>query len=197
MMSDFDVNRFLCDLPWVTSISPDRSVSIPPILPDSLFINSADNDLNSFAREIKLDSSSPYIFSDVGTFDLHAGKIGNHARVLISFVAPIYGKRLTLRVKHSGEEDGPLEIALRSTKIHLNPSSKTSITMDDIILYPIQFASPSDLSFMPEVRNEIFIRFKRPAEHRSHHHFLNDVELLDEAGLEYMPRSASLSRLSN
>ena len=155
-MSDFDVNRFLCDLPWVTSISPDRSVSIPPILPDSLFINSADNDLNSFAREIKLDSSSPYIFSNVGTFDLLSGKIGNHARVLISFVAPIYGKRLTLMVKHSGEEDGPLEIALRSTNIHLNPSSKTSITMDDIILYPIQFASPSDLSFMPEVRNEIF-----------------------------------------
>ena len=29
MDSDFDFNQFLCDLPWVTSISPDRDVAIP------------------------------------------------------------------------------------------------------------------------------------------------------------------------
>ena len=72
--------------------------------------------------------------------------------------------------------------------------------MDDIIFYPIELSSPSGsdhLSFVPEVRNVIFIRFVRTAEHRGHGHFLHGTELLDEAGLEYMPHSASLSKLSN
>ena len=57
---------------------------------------------------------------------------------------------------------------------------------------------PSDsdhLSFEPEIRNTIFIQFKGTVE--EHGHFLHDIELLDEGDLEYMPRSASFSNLSN
>ena len=66
--------------------------------------------------------------------------------------------------------------------------------MDDIALYPIQAPGPSGsdrLSFEPEIRNDIFIQFRGTAE--EHGHFLHDIELLDEAALEYMPHSASLS----
>ena len=185
--SDFDVNRFLCDLPWVTSISPDRSLAIPAVGRDLLFIES--NDLNTFAREIKLDHSSTYIFSDAVSY---SGKLGSNAKVLISFVAPISGKSLILRVKHSGKENAPLEVTLGSTKIQLDPPSKSSPTIDDITLYPIGVSSPSEsdhLSFVPEVRNVIYIRFITSGEYViiSECHLLHNIELLDEAGLEYMP----------
>ena len=45
--------------------------------------------------------------------------------------------------------------------------------------------------FDPEVRNDIFIRFLGTREW--HGHFLQDIELLDDAGLEYMPCSTSPS----
>ena len=197
MDSDFDVNRFLCDLPWVTSISPDRDVTIPAIPRDLLFIESI-NDLNTFAKEIKSDSSSTYIFSDAGIDNIYSDKLGKNARVLISFVAPNSDKRLILKVKHSGgEEDPPLEVTLGSNNIHLNPSSKSSLTIDDITI-GVSGPSESDhLSFVPEVRNDIFIRFIGTDKHSKHRHFLHDIELLDENGLEYMPHLASLSIPSN
>ena len=187
--SDFDVNQFLCDLPWVTSISPDRSATILAVPRNLLFIRSS-NDLNTFTKEIKSDSSSTYIFSEAFSYSY---KLGGDARFLISFVAPTSGKRLILRVKHSGKEDAPLELTLGSTKIHLNPSSKSSLTIDEITLYPIEVSNPSDhLSFVPEVRNDIFIRFIGTDEDSEHRHFLHDIELLDENGLKYMPHSAYL-----
>ena len=113
-------------------------------------------------------------------------RLGNNARVSISFVAPTSGKNLILRVKHSGGEDTPLEVSLGSTKIRLNPSSKSesSHTIDDIALYPIEASGSSEsdhLSFEPHVRNDIFIRFIGMT---GYGHRLRDVELLDEAGLE-------------
>ena len=192
---DFDINLFLRDLPWVTSITPHWPVSLPAIQRDLLFIRSTNNDLNTFAKEIKVDPST-YIFSDAGVS--YSGKLGSDARVLISFVAPKSGKRLILRVKHSGEEDAPLEVTLGLTQTKLNPSSESSLTIDDITLYPIEFFSPFEsdrLSFKPEVRNDIVIQFT--GQDKFHLHFLHDIELLDEGGLEYMPRSASLSILSN
>ena len=131
---------------------------------------------------------------------MYSGKLRNDGRLLITFVAPTSGKTLTLKVKHSGEEDKPLEVTLGSTKIQLNPSSKSSLTIDDITLYPIEVSNHSGsdlLSFEPEVRNDIYIQFILPYEYHRHRHFLHDIELLDEAGLEYMPHSASLSKLSN
>ena len=203
MDSDFDVHWLLRDLPWVTSISldPDLSVSIPAVHRDLPFIKSTTNNLNTFAKEIKLDPSSTYIFSDVGPYDLISSKLGRNGRVLISFIGPTSGESLTLRVKYSGN-DVPLEVCLGSTKIQFNPSSKSSLTIDDITLYPIQVSSSSEsyhLSFVPEVRNDIFIRFILPADSEFHHHghFLHDIQLLDEDGLEYMPHSASISVLSN
>ena len=193
MNSDFDVNQFLCDLPWVTSISLDRYAIILAVPRDLLFICSS-NDLNTFAKEIKSDSSSTYIFSDAGSLDFHrhSCQLVGDARVLISFVAPNSGKRLILRVKHSGGEDPPLEVTLGSNNIHLNPSSKSSLTIDEITLYPIQFPGPSEtvhLSFKPEVRNDIYIRFIGTEKDSEDRHFLQDIDLLDENGLEYMPHS--------
>ena len=194
MNPDFDVNRFLCDLPWVTSISLDcRFTTIPAVHRDTLFIKSTNNDLNTFAKEIKLDPSSTYIFSDAGIFDVYPDKLGGDARVLISFVAPTSGKSLILRVKHSGE-GAPLDVTLGSTEIQLDPSSNSSLTIDDISLYSNEVSSPSKsdhLSFVPEVRNDIYIE-----PDKFHRHFLHDIELLDEDGLEYMPHSASLPVLS-
>jgi hypothetical protein len=85
-----------------------------------------DNDLNTFAKKIKLDPPTTYIFSDVGLPDIrYSGELGGDARVFISFVAPTSGDRLILRVKHSGTGDGPLEVTLGSTKIQLNPSQSS------------------------------------------------------------------------
>ena len=200
MDSDFDVNRFLCDLPWVTSISPDQCATIPAVPRNLLFIDS--NDLNTFAKEIKSDSST-YIFTKAGDFSMYSEELAP-LRVLIPFVSPNSGKRLILRVKQSGsEEDPPIEVILGSNNIHLrvNPSSsKSSLTIDDITLYPIGVSGPSEsdhLLFEPEVRNDIYIRFIRTDTDYEHPHFLHDIELLDENGLEYMPHSASLSVPSN
>ena len=192
--SDFDVNRFLSELPCVTSISlPSRYTTIPHR--DPLFINRF-NDLDTFAKEIKLDPSSTYIFSDARRYDVYSDELEGVARVLISFVAPTSGQSLKLRIKHSGEEYAPLEVSLGSTKIQLNPPFMSSLTIDDIILYPIQVSSPESdhLSFDPGVRNDIFMRFIVPADSEFHRHILNDIELLDEDGREYMPHSASLSQ---
>jgi hypothetical protein len=115
----------------------------------------------------------------------NSGKLQNKARVLISFVAPTSGPSLTLRLKHSGREDGTLEVTLGSTIIQLNPSSMSSLTIDDITLYPIPGPSESDhLSFEPGIRNDIVIQFRGTVEFERHGHFLHDIELLDEAGLE-------------
>ena len=108
-------------------------------------------------------------------------RLGSNASVLISFVAPASGqKKLTLRLKHSGRGDGPLEVTLGSYVYQLDPPSKTSLTIDDITLHPIQV--PIHLSFEPEIRNIIVIRFKAPAAGR-HSSFLHDIELRDEYGL--------------
>ena len=184
------------DLTWVTSvtlISFGPVLTLPAIHRDPLFIKSTNNDLITFAEEIrpKLDSFSTYIFTDAGGFDmpvyLSPNRLRRNARILISFVAPTSGKRLILRLKHSGKENGPLEVTLGLTIIQLNPLSKSSLTIDDITLHPIQVPGPSSsesdrLSFEPGIRNNIFIQFRGTVE--EHSHFLYDVELLDEAGLE-------------
>ena len=195
----------VCDLPWVTSISwelswDSESFGGPPAIHrdrsrNPLFIKSTNNDLITFAKEIRLPffpilPFSRYIFTDAGRFDMpHFDKLGNNAIVLFSFVAPKSGQRLILRLKHSGREDGPLEVTLGSTIIQLNPSSKSSLTIDDITLCPIHVFGPSEsdhLSFEPEIRNDIFIQFRGTVYRRGkgHGHFLHDIELLDETGLE-------------
>ena len=197
MDKDFDISGFLRDLPWVTSISSESYPTTPHS--DHLFIKSINNDLNAFTKRIQLDSST-YVFSDAGIDDLYSDGLGSNASVLISFIPPTSGKNLILRVKHSGIDDAHLEVSLGSTNIQLDPSSKSSLTIDDLTLYPlaIEVSDPSEshlLSFMPKVRNDIVIRFIGIVE--EHGHFLRDIELLDEAGLEYKPHYASLSVPSN
>ena len=184
---DFDVTRFrISDLPWITSIS--SSFGLPAIHHGPIFIKSTNTGLISFAKEnrSKLDPSSTYIFTDADWFDIvseSSDKFGNDARILISFVAPpTSDQRLILRLKHSGSEDGPLGVTLGSTIIQLNPLSKSSLTVDDITLYPTSGPSESDhLSFNPG-RNDIIIKFS--GTDRRHGHILHDIELLDETSLE-------------
>ena len=201
--SDSDVNRLqatICDLTRVTSISSDSS-GLLDIHRDRnpLFIKSTNNDLITFAKEnrLKLDPFSTYIFTDAGCHDMFLpdNKLGKNAKVLISFVAPTSGQSLILRLKHSGGEDGPLEVILGSTMIQLNPQLeyKSSLTIDDITLDPISISDPNHLSsksfdndhlsFEPGIRNDLVIQF-RGTDGEEHGHFLHDIELLDEAGLE-------------
>ena len=186
--SDSDVNLFrtfrsaICDLPHVTSISIEH---LPAIHRDLLFMKSTDNDLITFANEnrLKFDPISTYIFTDAGNSDMYEDKLANNARVLISFIAPTSGESLILRLKHSqaGGEDGLLEVTLGSTIIQLNPPSKSSLTVDDITLYPISSPSTSDhLSFEPGIRNDIVIQFREAGQWYGH--LLHDLELLDDAG---------------
>jgi hypothetical protein len=187
--SSFDVTRFpIRDLLWVNSISFQNSFGLPAIHHGPLFIKSTDNDLIAFAKEVrpKFDPSSTYIFTDTNWFDItFSGELQNDARVLISFVAPTSGQSLILRLKHSGREDGrPLEVTLGSSIIQLNPSS---LTIDDITLYPTPGPSESDhLSFKPGIWNDIVIQFTGPPSPNGgiHGHLLHDIELLDEAGLK-------------
>ena len=180
--SDSDINWFLSVLPWVTSISQGS------LRRDLLFIKSTNNDLITFAKEIRLTGKLPlddfatYIFTDAGSADIYdENKLANNARVLISFVGPTSGQSLILRLKHSGEEDGPLEVTLGSSIIQLNPSSKSSLTIDDITLYPSPGPSASDyLTFEPGIRNDIVIQFRETVE--GHDHLLHDIDLLDEVG---------------
>jgi hypothetical protein len=190
-----DVNWFkdaIRDLPWVTSISSTYSdITSVPGRRYPLFIGSQNGALITFAKEIRpeLDPFSTYIFTQARGIDMRSlpDRLGHglwiRAIVLISFVAPTSG-RLILRLIHSGSENAPLEITLGSTIIQLNPSTKSSITIDDITLNPIQDHRPSEsdgLSFEPEIRNDIVIQFRGP---RWHDHYLHDIELLDEAGLK-------------
>ena len=120
------------------------------------------------------------------TLDPRASQILSSIRgkekVLISFVAPTSNQSLTLRLKHFGREDMHLEVTLGSTIIQLVPSSKSSLTIDDITLYPTPGPSESDhLSFKPGW-NDIVIQFGGIG--RDPGRLLHDVELLDEAGLK-------------
>ncbi|KAF8799329.1 hypothetical protein BYT27DRAFT_7201855 [Phlegmacium glaucopus] len=206
--SDSDLNWIqatISDLPWVTSISHNHwSGRLPPIRRHPLFIKSPNNDLTTFANEIRLKLDSfTYIFTDADTldfvdfvFDMYAGpvRLGRNAKVLISFVAPTSGQSFLLRLKYSGKEDVPLEVTLGSTTIQLNPSSQSSLTIDDITLHPIPGPSESDhLSFEPGIRNDIVIQFRETVKSHWHGHFLHDIELLDEAGKHYgMPFNSEL-----
>jgi hypothetical protein len=195
---DFDVKwiqTIICDLPWVTSISRRSGTTLAwTIHRDLLFIGSTNNDLVAFAKEIrpKLDPFSTYIFTDfVGfKFDMpvQSGSLTN-ARVVISFVAPS-GQSLVLRLKHSGSQNGALEVTLGPTMIQLNSSSMSDslLTIDDITLHPMQDPRTSEsdstgLSFEPGDRNDIIIDFFRSESYWRHSH-LHDIELLDESGLE-------------
>ena len=85
-----------------------------------------------------------------------------------------------------------LEVTLGSTIIQLNPTSKSSLTIDDITLYLIPGTSESDhLSLEPKIRNDFVIQFR--GIRKWHSHLLHDIELLDEAGLEdHHPRNQEL-----
>jgi hypothetical protein len=204
-----NVNWFqatICDLPWVTSISsPFSDISSVPGRRQPLFIGSKNNDLITFAKELRpeLGPFSTYIFTDAFRIHSLGGRVGvtlgSDGSVLISFVGPTFG-RLILRLIHSGSEDAPLKVTLGSTKIQLNPLTESSVTIDDITLYPIQDHRPSEsdrLLFEPEVRNDIVVQFRGAWRYDR---LLHDIELLDEAGLKYRnstPYSVSISILSN
>ena len=110
----------ISDLPWVNSLTWLFG-SPPAIDRDLLFINSTNNDLITFAKEIRpkllVDDFSTYIFTEAGIYDTISDKLGFYARVLISFVGPTSGQSLILRLKHYGKEDGSLEIHQENMKL--------------------------------------------------------------------------------
>jgi hypothetical protein len=161
-----------------------------------LFIKSENNDLITFAKEIRpeLDPFSTYIFTNLNAEYLDIIPVSrrfghvlkDYAKVLISFVGPT-SRRLILRLTgtHSGRNDASLEVTLGSTIIQLKPSTTSSITIDDLTIYPIQDRGPSKpdrLSFEQEIRNDIVIQFRGLW---GRHHLLHDIELLNEAGLKW------------
>ena len=92
-----DVNwlqAIIRDSPWVTSVYHESNSHPPAIHRDPLYIQSINrnNDLITFAKEIrlKLDSFSTYIFTDVGGYDMYSppNRLGDNAKILISFIAP-------------------------------------------------------------------------------------------------------------
>ena len=128
---------------------------------------------------------------------MDSGRLTGDARVLISFVAPS-GQSLVLKLKHSGSENAPLEVTLGPTIIQLDPLSKSSLTIDDITLHPVQDPGSSEsdypgISFEPGVWNDIIIDFTGTAKvpEGRHGHLLHDIELLDRYGREY-PRNSKL-----
>ena len=203
-----DVNWFqatICGLPWVTSISRDLRLfragqSLPAINHDLPFIRSTNDLVTLSSSKKKFDSNQTLFqhtfFTDVTASDMDLGRLEGNARVLISIVVPS-GKSLVLRLKHSGSEDMPLEVKLGPTIIQLNPPSRSLLTIDDISLHPIQdpgwipgtYEDHTSLSFEPGVQNNIVIDLKRKRDVWRQGHFLHDIELLDESGLEY-PRDS-------
>ena len=171
-----DLIRFpIRDLPW------EISISVLPAIHDGPG-SDTNIDLIAFAKEIrtKMDPSSSYIFTDAcGSGITYSGGLRKNARILISFVAPTSNQSLILRLKHSGDEGTTLEVTLGPTIIQLDSSSKSSLTIDDITLYPTP--GPDRLSFKPGW-NDIVIQFGGTG--RDHDHFLHDIELLDEASLK-------------
>ena len=195
----------------MTSINWD-SLGLPAFHRDPLYIKSTNNDLITFAKEIrpKMDPFSTYIFTDAtsGSFYYAIGpgssnRLGPNARVLISFIAPTSGQSLILRLKHYSKfNESTVEVTLGSKIIQVNPSSTSwSLMIDDITLYPIPGPSESDhLSFEPGIRNDIVIHVKETEKELWEEHdeeSLDDIELLDESGLEYKPDSSLSLVLSN
>jgi hypothetical protein len=146
-----------------------------------------------------------YIFTNAGYFhtyplpDRLGESLGNGGKVLVSFIAATARQNLILRLKHSGGygASAPLEVTIGSTVILLNPT-KSSITIDDITLYPTFTSDDSPLG--PEIWNDIIIQYGGSST-TSHSNSLHDIELLDDAGLKYprngRPYSASISIPSN
>ena len=108
---------------------------------------------------------------------MYTDKLGNDARVIISFVAPTSDQNLIQRLKHSGRGDGFLEVALGPTRIQLNPATNSSLTIDDLTLAQMKGDQERELD---RGGNDIVIRFAV----EEHGHLLHDVELLDEAALK-------------
>ena len=168
------------DLPLVTSISSSWDLS-GDLAAIHLSYWSNLRFLIEFAKEVqpKLDPIRTYIFTDAGesvvTLDLTCFQINLGIMQDSEFWSHSSPRSLARDVqKHSGTEDGPLVvITLGSTAIQLKPSSKSSLTIDDITLYPTP--SLDYLSFV-QGRNDIFIQLTV----ESHGHLIHDVELLDE-----------------
>ena len=82
---------------------------------------------------------------------MDSGRLESDARVLISLVAPTSDQSCRLRLWHSGSEDAPLEGTLGPATIQLDPSSNSSLTIDEMTLHPVQDPGSSE-SYYPGIR---------------------------------------------
>jgi hypothetical protein len=96
--------------------------------------------------------------------------------VAVSFVGPSSGN-LILRLKHHAFEPNTTITVLGTSFTLTIPES---LTTDDINLHPIGNSS-SQLSFMPNTRNNLILQVSMPR----YYYIPQDVQLLDEDGNPY------------
>jgi hypothetical protein len=160
-------------LPSVTSIDVDELQRLPPIQRDTpLFID--DNNSQSLETFLNNDQSL------ARTRDTHVfinSSRGMMIQVIaVSFVGPSSGS-LILRLKHCAIERG-ITLTVLGTSFTL--AIPESSTIDDINLHPISDSS-SQLSFSPNIRNNLILQTSSPA----YNYILQDLQLLDEDGNPY------------
>jgi hypothetical protein len=157
----------ISDLRSVTSIRvPDRHL-LPPIQRDTpLFIDDYD-DPQSLETFLINDQSL------AGTRDTHVFMqcANGWANIAVSFVGPSFGN-LILRLKHRANEP---DVTLTILGTAFTLTIPESHIIDDINLHPIGESS-SQLSFLPNIRNNLILQISSPVEV----YILQDVQLLDE-----------------
>jgi hypothetical protein len=158
-----------------------------------LFVDTKDANISTF-----LDDNQPRLAETDRTFIFIsiAGSLSHfssteiglyHPTLAISFLGPSSGS-LTLRLRHrSSRPNATLTVTGFPTFKFPIPSS---LTTNDITLHP----HPSKhLSFTPDSRNNLTIRVDAS---RFERYWLQDIQLLDEAGHPYNPRPSEAPDLS-
>jgi hypothetical protein len=165
------------NLPSVTSIWVWEPERLPPIQRDTpLFIGDY---LDSQVLEAFLNNDqllartrNTYVFMGHPSQDVY----GSTVHVAVSFFGPPSGN-LILRIKHRARGHDKTLI-VPGTSFTLNIPD--SLTIDDITLHPTSNSS-SELSFMPDVRNNLIIQLP----FSTNYYTLQYLELLDENGNLY------------
>jgi hypothetical protein len=162
----------ICDLPLVTSIQvsgTQRTQRLPPIQRHTpLFIDDhpSSQSLGTFLN----NDQSLARTRDTYVFMQHT----DNCNIAVSFIGPSSGD-LTLRLKHCARLPDTTLTVLGTSFTLTIPESPT---IDDINLYPIG-DSPSQLSFAPNIRNNLILQTSKLK------YFLQDLQLLDEDGHLY------------
>jgi hypothetical protein len=157
-----------------------------------LFVGTFDARITPFLDDNKsrlMETSRTFIFISSGAstpdFDaLTAIGLRGSSTIAISFLGPTTGG-LILRLRHYSEfKFSTTLIVAGSHTFHL--PIPTSLACNDIILQPY-LDSSGRFSFTPGIRNNLIIQVSSNSIEALY--WLQDIQLLDEAGQLYTPRS--------